>query len=305
MRPQGQALERLLAARRLRERAVEAVLWACAASALAVTLGIVWVLVSNAWGFFGEVGPVEFLTGTRWAPFFMQPGYGVLPLLTATATVTAIALCVAVPLGTATAIYLAEFAPGRVRDTAKPVLELLSGLPTVLFGYFALLVVTPALQAVWPGIATFNLLAPGLVIGVMVSPMIVSLAEEALSAVPDGLREAAMAMGASRRTTVLRVLLPAALPGVSAAWVLAASRVAGETMVVAIAGGQTPRMGFDPTEAAATITAYIARVALGDLPPDSTGYQGLFAAGLLLFVLTLGLNIAGLVFRRRLLRRWS
>lgn len=268
-------------------------------SAVAITIAIVLILIAESWGFFARVPLREFLTGTEWAPMFQEPRYSIAPLVAGTVTTSVIALVVAVPLGILTAIYLSEFARPRVREVVKPMLELISGMPTVVFGYFALVFVTPLLQQFIPGLPAYNMLSAGLVIGIMIVPYISSLSEDAMRAVPMQLREASYALGASRFHTALRVVVPAAMSGIVAACVLAVSRAIGETMVVAIAAGQQPNLSFDPTEAAATITAYIVQVAMGDLPRDSIGYQSIFAAGLVLFVITLFFNVCGYWIRRR------
>lgn len=276
----------------MRERLIETVLFLCAASSVFVTLGIVGVLVVESFGFFLQVPFLDFITGTVWTPLFDNPKYGILPLLTGTLTSTLVGLCVAAPIGLTTAIYLSEFASARTRETIKPILELLSGVPTVVFGFFALLFVTPLLQnTILPDLPGFNILSAGIVIGIMIIPYVASLSEDALRAVPNGLRDGSLAMGATRLETALRVILPAAISGVAAAFVLGISRAVGETMVVAIAAGTQPNLTFDPTQPAATITAYIVQVALGDLPHGSIAYQTIFAAGLTLLVITLLFNI--------------
>jgi len=300
--PTAATLRRPLSGRRLRripERAIEALLFLSALSAVAITAGIVLVLVVEASGFFAHVSPWTFLTDDQWTPLFAEPRHGILPLLSGTLVSSGVALLVAIPLGTITAVYLSEFASARVREAVKPVLELRAGVPTVVFGYFALLVVTPLLQALVPGLPGFNLLSPGIVIGIMIVPYISSLSEDAMRAVPMQLREASYGMGASRVQTALRVVLPAALSGVVASYILAVSRAVGETMVVAIAAGQQPDLTWDPTESAATITAYIVQVSMGDVAHGSLAYQSIFAAGLALFVLTLAFNVAGFLVRRR------
>jgi phosphate transport system permease protein len=278
--------------RAIRERLIEGVLFIFAASSVLVTLGIVGVLVFESWAFFLHVPISTFLTDTVWTPLFDNPRYGILPLLCGTFLSTFVALCVAAPLGLTAAIYLSEFAPPHFREIVKPILELLSGVPTVVFGFFALLFVTPLLRAtVLPDLPGFNILSAGIVMGIMIIPYVASLSEDALRAVPQGLRDGSLAMGATRLETALRVILPAAVSGVAAAFVLGISRAVGETMVVAIAAGQQPNLTLDPTEPAATITAYIVQVALGDLPHGSIGYQTIFAAGLTLLVITLAFNI--------------
>ncbi|MDZ3822176.1 MAG: phosphate ABC transporter permease subunit PstC [Pseudoxanthomonas sp.] len=285
--------------RRLIERLVQGVLFLAAFSAVAITLAIVATLLIESSAFFRHVSLWDFLTDTQWTPLFENARYGIAPLVAGTLTTSLVALLVAVPLGTITAIYLSEFARPRVREVVKPILELISGVPTVVFGYFALLFVTPMLQKLIPGLPGFNMLGPGIVIGIMIVPYISSLSEDAMRAVPMHLREASYAMGASRFQTAVRVVVPAALSGIVASYVLGISRAVGETMVVAIAAGQQPNLTFDPTEAAATITAYIVQVAMGDLPHGSIGYQSIFAAGLTLFAITLFFNLIGHWVRRR------
>lgn len=276
----------------MREKAIETGLFLCAASSVFVTLGIVGVLVVESFGFFLQVPLLDFVAGTVWTPLFDNPQYGILPLLTGTLTSALVGLCVAAPVGLTTAIYLSEFASSRMREIIKPILELLSGVPTVVFGFFALLFVTPLLQdTILPNLPGFNILSAGIVIGIMIIPYIASMSEDALRAVPNGLRDGSLAIGATRLETALRVIIPAAISGVAAAFVLGISRAVGETMVVAIAAGTQPNLTFDPTQPAATITAYIVQVALGDLPHGSVGYQTIFAAGLTLLVITLMFNI--------------
>ncbi|MDQ4060986.1 MAG: phosphate ABC transporter permease subunit PstC [Pseudomonadota bacterium] len=283
----------------LKERLIEALLFLAAASSVLVTLGIVGVLVYESAQFFTHVSVFEFLTGTVWTPLFANPQYGILPLLSGTLLSTLVALAVAAPLGLIAAIYLSEFASPRVRETVKPALEMLSGVPTVVYGYFALLFVTPLLQRIIPGLPGFNILSAGVVIGIMIIPYVSSLSEDAMRAVPMSLREGSLGLGATRLETAFRVVLPAAFSGVAAAFVLGISRAVGETMVVAIAAGQQPNLTFDPTEPAATITAYIVQVALGDLPHGSIGYQTIFAAGLTLLVITLLFNILAFWLRQK------
>lgn len=280
--------------RNLKERAVEAVLMGCGMVAVFTTVAIVWILVSEAIPFFEHVSLATFLTDTMWTPLFAEPRFGILPLVSGTLTVAAVALSVAIPMGTIIAIWLSEFAPHGVREAVKPFLEMLEAVPTVVFGYFALLFVTPLLQAtLFPDLPGFNMLGAGLVIGIFITPYISSVAEDAMRAVPMSMREGAYALGSNKLQVALRVVTPAAVSGIVAAYVLAISRAIGETMVVAIAAGLNPTFTFDPTEPAATITAYIAQVALGDLPHGSVGYQSIFAAGLTLVLMTLLLNLLG------------
>lgn len=282
-----------------REKLIEAIMFLAAFSAVAITLAIVFILFYESLAFFEHVSIFEFLTSTQWSPLFENPQYGILPLVTGTLVTSAVALLVAVPIGSIIAIYLSEFAPHKVREVVKPFLELLASVPTVVFGYFALMVVTPLLQGFMPELPGFNMLGPGIVIGIMIIPYIASLSEDAMRAVPMAMREGSYAMGATRFQTAIRVVSPAAISGIIAAYILAMSRAIGETMVVAIAAGQQPNFTFDPTEAAATITAYIVQVAMGDLPHGSIGYQSIFAAGLVLFLMTLVFNILGHMARQR------
>jgi phosphate transport system permease protein len=285
--------------RHLRERAVELLLFLAAFSSVAITLGIVGVLVYESLAFFSHVTLWEFLTDTQWTPLFDDAHYGILPLMAGTLVTTAIALVVAIPIGTITAIYLSEYATHRMREIIKPVLELLSAVPTVVYGYFALLFVTPLLQKLVPDLPGFNMLSAGLVIGVMIIPYVSSLSEDAIRAVPMHLREGSYAMGATRLQTALRVVVPGAISGIAAAYILGISRAIGETMVVAIAAGMQPNLTWNPKEPAETITAYIVQVSLGDLPHGTLAYQTIFAAGLTLLVMTLVFNIAGFYLRQR------
>jgi phosphate transport system permease protein len=286
-------------ARKYKETAIEVLLFLAASVAVFTTLAIVLILLVESWTFFQHVSIVEFLTGTEWTPLFENAKFGVLPLLAGTLVTSGVALAVAIPLGLVVAVYLSEFAPHSVRETVKPFLELLAGVPTIVYGYFALLMVTPALQIFMPDLPGFNMLGPGIVIGIMIIPFVSSLSEDAMRAVPMSLREGSYAMGATRFQTAVKVVLPAALSGVLAAFILGISRAVGETMVVAIAAGQQPNFTWNPTEPAATITAYIVQVAMGDLPHDSIGYQSIFAVGLVLVLITLVFNILGHLLRSR------
>ena len=285
--------------RHLRERLIEFILFCAAAFSVAITLGIVYVLVSESVLFFQHVSIVDFLTDTQWTPLFDDAHYGIVVLLSGTLVSSAVALAVAVPLGTIIAIYLSEFAPFSVREVAKPLLELLSGVPTVVYGYFALLFVTPLLQTLFPGVPGFNLLSAGLVMGIMIIPYVSSVSEDAMRAVPMSMREGSYAMGATRFQTATRVVTPAALSGITAADILGISRAVGETMILAVAAGMQPNLTWNPMEPAATITSFIVQVALGDLPHGSIGYQTIFAAGLTLMLMTLMFNIFGHVMTRR------
>lgn len=286
------------------ERIIELVLMFSGLIAVLITFGIVYILVSESIPFFEAVTFKEFLTSTVWTPNFEIKNYGILPLVAGTLTITGVALLVAVPVGTITAVYLSEFASHRVKETVKPILELLVGVPTVVFGYFALLLVTPLLQKIYPDLSTFNMLGPGIVMGIMIVPYIASVAEDAMRAVPMAMREGSYAMGATRFQTAVSVVMPAATSGIVAAYILAISRGIGETMIVAIAAGQQPNFTFNPVDSAATITAYIVSVALGDLEHGGIGYQSIFAAGITLFVMTLSLNILGQWTRNKFTERY-
>lgn len=293
------ALRSRLRYRKLRDRVVEAVLLLAGLVAVFTTLAIVVILVVESSAFFEHVSIKEFVTDTMWTPLFADAHYGIAPLVAGTMVTTLVALVVAVPLGTTIAIYLSEFAPARVRETIKPILELLGAVPTVVFGYFALTMVTPALQLLFPDLPGFNMLSAGLVIGLMIIPYISSVSEDAMRSVPRYMREGSYAMGATRLQTALRVVVPGAFSGLAAAFILGISRAVGETMVVAIAAGMQPNLTFDPREPAATITAYIVQVSLGDLPHGSIGYQSIFAAGLVLMLITLIFNVLGFSLTRR------
>lgn len=283
------------------EKLLEVGLLFAAIFSVFVTAGIVYVLVYDSILFFRDerVTFLEFLTGREWTPLFEPQRFGILPLVSGTLVTTGVALLVAMPVGTIIAIWLSEFAPHRVREVIKPVLELLSAVPTVVYGYFAISIVGPALQKLYPDLPPFNMLIAGLVMGVMIVPYVSSLSEDAMRSVPMILREGSYAMGANRLTTALRVVFPAAISGIAAAYTLAMSRAVGETMIVAIAAGGAPNLTLNPAEPAATITAYIVQVSMGDLPHRSIGYESIFAAGLTLFVMTLGFNLLGAYLRRR------
>jgi phosphate transport system permease protein len=285
--------------RQLRECGIESLLFLCALSSIAVTVGIVGILLYESFTFFAHVSIVRFLTDTQWTVLFADPHYGIMPLVAGTAVTSVVALLVALPLGTIIAIYLSEYAGRRARELVKPVLELLSAVPTVVFGYFALLFVTPLVQKILPELPGFNMLSAGIVIGFMIIPYVSSLSEDAMKAVPAQIREGSYAMGATRLQTALRVIVPSAFSGIASAYVLGFSRAIGETMVVAIAAGQQPNLTLNPMEPAATITAYIVQVSLGDLPHGSIAYQSIFAAGLTLMLMTLAFNIAGHLLRKR------
>ena len=285
--------------RALVDRSMRIILFMCAAVSVLVTAGIIYVLLSESIRFFRQVPIFDFLTDTQWTPVFEDKHFGIMTLLSGTLMTTSIALMVAVPAGTILSIYLSEFSRPRVRETVKPFLELIAGVPTVAFGYFALLFVTPIFQKFIPGLASFNLLVPGIVIGVMILPYIVSVSEDAMRAVPDSLREGAFALGFTRLQTGVRVVVPGAFSGITAAYLLGMSRAVGETMVVAVAAGQQAKIAGNPLEGAATITSYIVQLSMGDLPHDSIAYLTIFAAGLTLFVLTFAFNLLAFWLRRR------
>jgi phosphate transport system permease protein len=286
-------------ARVVREKLIELVLFFAALVSVFTTVGIVYILVKESVVFFGEVPLVKFLTDTQWTPLFDDAHFGIIVLLSGTLTSSFVALAIAIPLGTIIAIYLSEFAPFRLREVAKPFLELLGGVPTIVYGYFALLFVTPLLQRIYPELPGFNLLSAGIVMGIMIIPYVSSISEDAMRAVPMSLREGSYAMGATRFQTAVKVVVPAAFSGIASAYILGISRAVGETMILAVAAGMQPNLTFNPLEPAATITAFIVQVALGDLPHGSIGYQTIFAAGLTLLLFTLLCNIAGHVLRKR------
>ena len=285
--------------RHVKERVIEFTLFLAAFVSVATTVGIVVVLLKESFVFFQQVSLWDFLTDTQWTPLFADAHYGILPLLSGTLVSSAVALLVAIPLGTIIAIYLSEFAPFAVREVAKPFLEMLGGVPTIVYGYFALLFVTPLLQLIYPDLPGFNLLSAGIVMGIMIIPYVSSVSEDAMRAVPMALREGSYAMGATRFQTAIRVVTPAAFSGIAAAYILGISRAVGETMILAVAAGMQPKLTWNPLEPAATITAYIVQVALGDLPHGSIGYQTIFAAGLTLALVTLFFNVLGHLLRKR------
>ena len=284
---------------RVGEWVIERLLFLSAAVSVLTTAGIIAVLAFETFGFLAEVPLLEFLTGTEWTPHFANKQFGVLPLVVGTLLVSAIAMAVALPMGLLSAIYLSEYAPAGFRRVVKPILEVLAGVPTVVYGYFALLFVTPILQRFLPGLAGFNALSPGIVMGIMILPIVSSLSEDAMRAVPQGLREGAYALGATRMQTALNVVVPAAFSGITAASILAVSRAIGETMIVAIAAGQQPRLTLNPFVPIETMTAYIVQVTLGDTPQGTLEYRTVFAVGMLLFLMTFGLNLVSTWLRER------
>ena len=279
------------------------------------TVGIIGVLLFETIGFFktGSVVKevsvigffIEFFTDTQWTPLFVRKHFGVLPLVTGTALTSGIAILVAGPLGILTAIFLSEYAPARLRQIIKPTLEILAGVPTIVYGYFALLFVTPLLKKLIPDLSGFNALSPGLVMGIMIVPLVSSLSEDAMYAVPRGLRDAAYALGSSRLQTAWKVVVPAAFSGITASFVIAISRAIGETMLVAIAAGQRPNLTFNPLVQIQTMTTYIVQISLGDTPTGTLEYRTIFAVGMVLFVSTFALNLVGDYMRQRFRERYE
>ena len=274
-------------------------LFACASVSVLTTVGIVSVLLFETITFFGSVSILEFLTGVKWTPLFIPQHFGVLPLLTGTLLVAVCSMMIALPIGVGSAVYLSEYAPDRVREIVKPVLEVLAGIPTVVYGYFALSSVTPALRAVIPSTEIFNAASAAIVVGVMIIPMVSSLSEDAMSAVPNSLREGAYALGATKFEVSIKVVLPAALSGILASFILAISRAIGETMAVTMAAGGTPKLTLNIFESIQTMTAYIVQVSLGDAPHGTVEFQTIFAVGFTLFLITLALNILSRYVVRR------
>lgn len=275
---------------RLKERIIEGLLWLSAVITVLITVGIIWVLLSESVSFFSEVSIIRFLTEKEWTPLFADKKFGILPLVAGTLLTTFIAIVVALPIGLTIAVYLNEYAHARLKTIVKPLLEVLATIPTVVYGFFALTVVTPFLQQFIPGLAGFNALSAGIVMGIMIIPMISSLSEDAISAVPRSLREAAYGMGSTRLQTAFGVMVPAASSGIVVSVILAISRAVGETMIVAIAAGQQPRLTLNPLVPIETITTYIVQVSLGDVPHNSLEYRTIFAAGMTLFIFTFALN---------------
>jgi len=277
--------------RNVKERIIGAVLFLCAAASTLVTVGVVAVLAGETLNFFSQVSVVEFLTGTRWEPMFLEKHFGILPLLAGSFMVAAGAAVIALPVGLLTAIFLSEYAAPGLRKTLKPVLEILAGIPTVVYGYFALTFVTPLIRVVFPQADVFNALSASIVVGIMIIPTVSSLSEDALRAVPQVLREGAYGLGATKLEVSTRVVVPAALSGIVASFILAVSRAIGETMAVAIAAGNLPNLTLNPLESVQTMTAYIVQASLGDTPRGTIVYQTLFAVGMTLFLITLAMNI--------------
>ncbi len=299
--PSGEGMwQRESRARHFRERAIKVVLAACAYVSVLTTFGIVFVLFFETVNFFREVSIVEFFTSTTWSAAFANPQFGILVLASGTLLTTLIAIAVALPVGLLAAIFLSEYASPALRRWLKPALEILAGVPTIVYGYFALTFVTPLLrETIFPNMTIFNALSAGLVMGVMIIPTIASVSEDAIHAVPRSLREGAYALGATQRETATRIVLPAALSGIVAATILGISRAVGETMIVAVAAGNLAQLATNPLESVQTMTAFIVQVASGDTPTGSLTYNTIFAVGSTLFVMTLILNIVSYVFVRR------
>jgi phosphate transport system permease protein len=285
--------------REKKERFIELLLKLSALVTVLTTLGIVWVLFSESYSFFKEVSIVEFLTDNQWTPLFANKRFGIMPLVCGTLLTTTIALVVALPTGLTIAIYLSEYAPQKMRNILKPLLELLAAVPSVVYGFFALMVVSPFLKTIFPNISGFNALSAGIVMGIMIIPFVSSLSEDALRAVPKSLRESSYALGSTRLQTSFRVMVPAASSGIVVSVILAFSRAIGETMIVAIAAGQQPRLTFNPLVPIETITAYIVQVSLGDVPHGSLEYKTIFAAGMTLFVFTFILNNISFLVKKK------
>ncbi len=286
--------------RKIKEGAIETILFLSALSSVFITISIVVVLSYESFGFFKEVPLIEFLTGREWTPLFAEPRFGILPLISGTLLITSIALIVALPLGLTAAVYLSEYAPHRLKEIIKPILELLAAVPTVVYGYFALLFLTPILQKFIPALSGFNALSPGIIMGIMIIPYVSSVSEDAMRAVPMHIREGSYAMGATKLQTAFKVVIPSAFSGIAAAFIIGISRAVGETMVVAIAAGGMPNLTANPLEPVQTLTAYIVAVSLGDVPHGTIEYKTIFAAGITLFLITLVFNIVGFWFRKRI-----
>lgn len=286
--------------RKIKENFIESILFLSAFLSVVITISIVAILAYESSGFFREVSLREFFTERQWTPLFSEPKFGIMPLVMGTVLTTSIALLVALPLGLLVAVYLSEFASHRLREFIKPTLELLAAVPTVVYGYFALLFLTPFLQRLMPDLSGFNALSPGIIMGIMIIPYVSSVSEDAMRAVPMHIREGSFAMGATKFQTSFRVIIPSAFSGIAAAFIIGISRAIGETMVVAIAAGGQPNFTANPLEPVQTLTAYIVQVSLGDVPHGTIEYKTIFAAGLTLFFMTLGFNILGYFLRKRI-----
>lgn len=289
---------------KIKEKGIEILFLLCAFVSVFTTFAIIFILFYESYDFFKKVPLSEFFLGTQWTPLFAEPKFGILPLVLGTLMTTIIALIVALPVGLITAIFLSEYAPHKFREAVKPILELLAAVPTVVYGYFALLFLTPLLQKIMPNLSTFNALSPGIIMGIMIVPYVSSVSEDALRAVPMQIREGSYAMGATKFQTAVKVLIPSAFSGIAAAFIIGISRAIGETMVVAIAAGMMPNFTFNPLEPLQTITSYIVQVSLGDVPHGTLEYRTIFAAGLVLFFMTLFFNIIGYFLRSRIREKY-
>ncbi|MFS8616371.1 MAG: phosphate ABC transporter permease subunit PstC [Solitalea sp.] len=290
---------------RTREKIIEWLLLLCSAITVLTTFGILFVLLTESIKFFSEVSIIDFLTDTEWTPLFAEKRFGIMPLISGTLLTTFIAILVALPLGLTIAVYLNEYADKRFTEIVKPILEILASVPTVVYGFFALLFVTPMLQNIFPSMSGFNALSAGLVMGVMILPYVSSLSEDALRAVPQSLREAAYGMGSTKFQTAFRVMIPAASSGIIVSIILAISRAIGETMIVAIAAGQEPKLTMNPLQSVETITTYIVQVSMGDVPQDSLEYRTIFAAGITLFIFTFTLNNISVWVRKKYQQKYE
>ena len=285
--------------RNLKERAIKSALFSCALISLLVTILIIGTLIGDAINFFTEVSIVEFLTSTNWSPAMKPYSFGVLPLVTGTLMITVISAAVAIPLGVATSVYLSEYADKKIRKLVKPVLEVLAGVPTVVYGFFALTFITPIIKMIFPETSMYNALSAGIVVGVMILPMISSLSEDAMNSVPDDLRDGGYALGASKFNVTTGIVIPASISGILSSFILGLSRAIGETMAVTIAAGRLPNMSLDPFKSIETMTAAMVEVAEGDIAAGTAAYNSLFAIGLLLFVITLLMNLISQYLRSR------
>ncbi len=303
--PKGKFVRALLWVFSKREKGIESLLLFSTLITLFITIGIISVLIVQTFGFFKEVSIIDFFTDTEWTPLFDNKKFGIIALLSGTILTTGIAMLVAIPLGLIIAIYLSEYAPKKIREVIKPTMEILAAIPTVVYGYFALVYVTPILQSIFPSMSGFNALSPGIVMGIMILPLVSSMSEDALYAVPKTLREGSFAMGATKFQTAFRVVVPAALSGIAVSIILAVSRAIGETMIVAIAAGSQPRLTFNPLVPIQTATTYIVQVSSGDVDQNSMEYKTIFAVGMTLFVLTLILNNISFWLKKRYQENYS
>lgn len=299
IRQGNRGADRAVLAARRSEKLAKAACFVCAAVSILTTIGIIYFLLADALQFFKTVSIAEFLFGTKWSPLIKPHSFGVLPLVAGTAMITIGAAIIALPLGMMTAIFMSEYAHPKLRRVLKPILELLAGVPTVVYGYFAVLFITPTLKNFFPDVQVFNAASGAIVVGIMVLPLVASLCEDALSAVPRALREGAYGLGSTKFEVVVKIVTPAALSGIMAAFILAISRAVGETMAVTLASGQSPKLTFNPAESIQTMTAYIVQISKGDTPAGSLSYNTIFAVGLALFAITFGLNLLAERFVRR------